>query len=42
MEEIQSVVLETDELKSQEDTPAYASFGILSQPHFRWKQSNKI
>ena len=34
MEEIQSVVLETDELGSQEESHAYASFGILSQSSF--------
>ena len=31
MEEIQSVTLESDKLESQEETHAYASFGILSQ-----------
>ena len=30
MEEVQLVVLETDELKSHEEPYAHASFGILS------------
>ena len=35
MEEVQSVVLETDELESQDGPHAYASFEVLSQSSFR-------
>ena len=35
MEQLRSVVLEKDELGSQEEPHAYASFGILSQSSFR-------
>ena len=35
LEEVQWVVLETDELRYQEKAQAYASFGILSQSSFR-------
>ena len=38
MEELQLVVLGTDELESQEEPHAKASFGILSQPSFRAEQ----
>ena len=37
MEEVQSVVLETNEQEDQQQPDAYASFGILSQSGFRWK-----
>ena len=35
MEEVQSIVLETDELESHEKSQAYASFGSFSQARFR-------
>ena len=34
-EEVQSVVLETNELESQEQRHAYAGFGISSESSFR-------
>ena len=37
MEEIQLVVLETEELEEQH---AYASLGILSHSNFSWEESN--
>ena len=38
MEEVQSVVLETEELESQEELHANACFGIISQPNFHREQ----
>ena len=38
VEQVQSIVLVTGELDSQEEPHAYASIGILSQPSFRWEQ----
>ena len=37
MEEFQSVVLETDELESQEEPYVHASFRIRSQTSFHWE-----
>ena len=37
MIEIQSVVLETDELESQKQAYAYASFEFLGLSSFRWE-----
>ena len=38
IEEVQSVVLETDELESQKETHAYTRFEVLSQSTFHWEQ----
>ena len=38
MEEVQSVVLETNELECQKQPQANASFGIFSESSFRWEQ----
>ena len=38
MEDVQSVVLETDELESQEESLADANFGFLRQSSFHCEQ----
>ena len=40
MEELQLVVLETDESEPEEESHAYASFGYLSQSSVRWEKWN--
>ena len=42
VQEVQSVVLETDDLESQEKAHANASFKILSQARFHWKQKTWV
>ena len=38
MEEVQSVILETDELEYPKKPHAYASFGNINQSSFHWEQ----
>ena len=38
MQKVKSVVLETDELESQEKLHMNASIGFFSQSNFRWEQ----